>query len=405
MDQRRPPHERPNPPPSGEFDLELDEIEADAALRAKRGPSKAAPPEELLDLTFTKPGESLHASKTAYNRATSTAQSRLTWRRMREDFRSLGASGKLVVRAVVGVAVLLFAFWLMRVVWRGAVYAVNSGAAVARGVAGTLQPNVGAVQESGQQFIEKMRQLWNDVQSEGNELAGVAAPQRVETQQVEGDAWPAREEDQLASSDLAVPTELISSLLVHKGIALTPDGLGVFHIDEPMPPEKPSWIGGFGLLKRKGGSPKALLHGTVVHHEENGDVLVARFRQGEMNDFWMLEGPAEKRVVVYVRMIPRGGKAVPDGGAFVLDSHRTTALALAYESGAPIGAQWCTKKRDEKGAFVLEPPADILSMSELRGSSPESQGYLQYLEKALERVPDMQKGATGALQKYRRANE
>jgi hypothetical protein len=406
MNDHIPPHDGKRPPSGDGFELELDETETDSELRVRRASGKATPQEELLDLTFTKPGQSLNASKSPYDRAVSTAQSRLAWRRMREDFKGLGGFTQAGTRIVLGIVVLLLAFWLVRAVWRGAVYAVNSSTAIAREVTGKLQPKVGVLQDSGQQLTEKMRELWKDFQAEGNELTEVPQPlKRVQARRVDGDEWPSREQDQLEASDFGEPNALIEELLVHKGIPLTSDGLGVFHVDKPMSPERPSWIGGFGLLKPRGSPVKALLHGTLVHHGEDGDVFVARYRQGSMQDFWIVKGPEEKRVVVYSKMRMRGGNAEPDGAAFVLDKNRTTALALVYEEGEPFGGQWCQKTRDENGKFVYQPPTDILSLSELRVSSPESQDYLQYLDEAYTQLPQLQRAGNGALQAYRRSTK
>lgn len=406
MDDRLPPQDGKGPPLGDGFDLELDQIESDSELRVRRVTGKSTPQEELLDLTFTKPGQSLHTSKSPFDRVVSTAQSRLAWSRMRKDFKGFGGSTQAITRIVLGIVVLLLAFWVVRAVWRGAVYAVNSSTDIARELAGKLQPKVGALQDSGQQFTEKMRDLWKDFNAEANELPDMPRPpKRVQALQFDGDEWPSREQDQLEAADFSEPNTLIEELLVHKGIPLTSDGLGVFHVDKPMPTERPAWIGGFGLLKPRGAPVKALLHGTLVHHGEDGSVFVSRYRQGVMQDFWFVKGPEERRVVVYSRMRMVGANAVPDGAAFVLDKNRTSALGLVYEDGESMGGQWCQKTRDEKNQFVYQPPIDILSLSELRASSPESQEYLQYLEEAFAQLPELQKAANGALKAYRRSTK
>lgn len=402
MDKPRPHSERVTQPASNEFELELEEIEPDVRHAAKKLVPTQAQEEELLDLTFTKPGESLLAKKSAYDRATSLAGSRKSWRRMREEFNGLGGQKQIVARAVVGVLALLVAVWLMRATWRAVTFVVNSGTEVARDVVGQLQPKVATLKESSQQFTDKMRELWNEIQPEEDEVAAVVAPKRGEAGLIDGEPWPGRDKDRLAAADFVEPTAVIQGILIHKGVALTQDGLGVFHVDKPMTPEKPSWIGGFGLLKKPGGSVKALLHGTAVHHAEDGEIFVARYMRGEMGDFWIVKGPEGKRVVVYVRTKSKGEKTTPDGAAFVLDLHRTDCLAFVIEDGEIIGAQWCSKKTADNGGIVYEPPADIVSLSALRANSDEFQEYESQLQQAIAELPELNKSANAELQKHKR---
>jgi hypothetical protein len=402
MDTPRRPSERVNQPAPQDFELELEEVEQDTKPRAKRYVSELNAEDDLLDVTFTKTGESLLAKKNAYSRATSLASSRSSWRRMQEDFKALNGKKQLLLRTIVGMFALLVAFWLVAAGWRAVAFVVNSGKAVARDVAGKLRPNVATLQETSQQFTEKMRGLWNEMQPNEDETAAVLIPKRAEAQRIDGNAWPARNQDQLTSDDLVAPTAVIDGILVHKGVPLTSDGLGVFHVDLPMTPEKPAWIGGFGLLKKPGVPLKALLHGTVVHHAENEKIFVARYLRGEMGDFWIVSGPEEKRVVVYVRTTTEKGKPTPDGAAFVLDLHRTDCLAFVFENGEAIGAQWCGKKRDENGEIVYEPPTDIVSLSALKADSVEFPEYENCLQQALGELLGMHNAANATLQKHKR---
>jgi hypothetical protein len=402
MDKPRPHSERVNQPASEEFELELEEIEPDVRHAAKKFAAPQAQEDELLDVTFTKPGESLLTQKSAYSRATSLAGAKSSWRRMRGELNGLKGQKQLLARAVVGVLALLMALWLARATWRAVVYVANSGAEVARGVAGKLEPQVATLKESSQQFTDKMRELWNEVQPTEEEVGGGAAPKFGEARQIDGEAWPADERDQLQSADFVEPIDVIKGILVHKGVKLTQDGLGVFHVDKPMPPETPAWIGGFGLLKKPGAAVKALLHGTVAHHAEDGKVFVARYMRGEMGDFWIVTGPEGKRVVVYVRTKAKGAKVTPDGAAFVLDLYRTDCLAFVMENGEIIGAQWCPKKRDANDQVVYEPPTDIASLSALRAGSQDFEHYERQLLQAIAEMPELNKSANRVLQEQKR---
>jgi hypothetical protein len=401
MDTPPPRPDRTDSPAPNGFELELEGIETDTELRKTRKQSSAQEQDTLADITFTKPGEALLTGKSMYSRAKSLASSKSQWQAMRDDFTSLNTQKKAILSAAIGIVLLLVAFWILRAGVRAVAFAVKSGTAAARDVVGKVQNNVAGLTERGAQFADKVQAIVEEAKPQDEEVASIVPPKVAEARRLRGQAWPGRNEDGLSSKDFAHPTEVINGILIHKGVDIRDDGCGVFHIDPPMTAEKPAWIGGFRLFGR-GSSAKAKLHGTVVHHIENGDTFVARYNEGDLSDFWVSKGPDQNRVVVYVRATVNRGKPIPDGAAFVLDERRTSCLAFVFEKGEPIGAQWCVKARDERGRFAYSPPTDLVTMTEMKADSKEFQDYSRLLEQAITEFMDIDSAADAALQKYKR---
>lgn len=395
------------------FELELDATESDSQLRGARRTGSASEEEDLSDITFTKPGQSLLTPKSSYSKASDLRSARTSWRRMIADFKGLPARKQLIARIVIGAVAALVALWLLQVAWRAVDSLVRSGQAVARSAVEKLQPDVGKLRESGQQFAERMRALWDEhvpADEDTPDVAVVVPSVGPEAQQqAAGDAWPSRLQDKLDVERIQEPKDLIDDLVRYKG-AFTPDGLGVFHVDDPRFPDQPPWIGGFGLLRKPGLQSKPLLHGTLMHHAEDGTTFVIRYLRGTIRDFWCLQGPADARFVMYSSLGIKNNEPLADGGAFVLDAGNAACLALVFADGEPMGGQWCVKKqvegKQEKGKppqpskTVYEPPTTIVSLDKLADDEGRVTEYMSRLEKALGAIPDIQTEAVGELRKF-----
>lgn len=387
--------------------LELEEIETDAVRRSAR--KSKEPFDEALDITFTKVGESLLAPKSAYDRARSLAGARSAWRRMREGYGELASPQQWIARAAVAVLGVMLAVWLLQAGWRGVRYVAGAAQTAAKTVVDKVQPDVGSLKESGQQFAQKMRDLWNDIRppDEADEHgAEPAAPsQGREERQVEGTPWPDRAQDELSSVVLRAPTALITEIMGYKGIQLTADGLGAFHVDDPGNADRPKWIGGFGMLKKPGLPRKAVLHGTVVHYDDDGATCVARYVRGGMGEFWRITDREGRPVVAYTRLKNAGTSDAfqPDGAAFVLDGFRTSCVAFSSTKGKLVGGQWCAKAKDEDGNDIYLPPGEIADVAKLDAADEAFKESHEMLESMLEKIPEFHKQAVAALKSHQQA--
>lgn len=386
-------------PADQSFQLELEEIDGESARRKARKTSDIDEGVDLGDITFTKPGQALLTPKTTYQKATDLGGVRAAWRRMGGGFKGLPARKQLIARVAVACVGLVVALWVVRAGWRAADWLVRSGRSAVQGVAGRFEvkPGVEAFRESSKEFVDRMRSLWEEHVADDEQPAATAvvAPVRPE-----GGAWPSRPQDKLTSDEMKEPNDLIDALVKNKG-AFTNAGVGVFHVDDPKFADQQSWIGGFGLVRKGPSSSKPLLHGTLVHHTEDGDVFVARYQVGKILDFWCIErGPAKKNFVVYASLITKDDALVPDGAAFVLSPDRSNCLALVYQDGEAVGAQWCTMKRDKDGQPMFDPPTSRVDIDSLRSADERFTEYVERLDAALVPLPDIQKKAIAELRAY-----
>lgn len=388
------------------FQLELENIDGDSTKRKAKKTSEVDDGMDLGDITFTKPGQALLTPKTSYQKATDLGGTRAAWRRMSGGFKGLPAGKQLIAKAVVACVGLLVAVWVVRAGWRAADWLVRSGRSVVQDAMEKVQPNVGKLRESGEGFAARMRGMWEEVVvadgetgedsigTTGSVVVGDAAPSRIE-----GDAWPTRPQDALTVEVLKEPTAFIQEVGRHKG-AFTNDGLGVFFVDDPKFADQQSWIGGFGLMRKKTSS-KPLLHGTLVHNADAGDVYVARFKVGRIRDFWCVErSPAKKNFVVYATLITKDDSLVRDGSAFVISPDRKECLALVYQDGEPVGAQWCEKKKNDAGEEFFEPPTGRTDIETMKSKDGRFTDFVTRLDEAVVAMPAIQQEAEAELRAY-----
>jgi len=386
------------------FELELDEVESDTDLRSTRAKIDEAEEEDLSDLTFTKANQGLHAPKSTFDKATDLRGSRASWRRLSNDFKGLPIKQQTLAKVVIGAIALLVGLWLLRAGWRMVDFVIQEGRELAQGTVGKIQPDLGKLRGTGQEFADRMKGLWNEHVDVAGDAAEVSVIAPVVAPEQSGRNWPGRPQDSLSSDQFQEPSTLVEELIRHKG-AYTQDGMGVFHIDNPQFPDMPQWIGGFGILRQPRKRSKPLLHGTLVHQADDGVTIVARYTKGKIKDFWASQGPAEDRTLVYAAMESKDDGPIADGAAFVLDSKDNACLAFAFSDGEVTGGQWCTKTRNEQKQLVYEPPKVIRSIEELSADEGRFAEYKSQLDRVLAMIPAMQTQAVEELEQYVRSNK
>lgn len=387
------------------FDLELEEIETSADLRSARRKASSVEEEDLSDIVFTKPGQTLTTPKSVYHKAADLAGARASWRRMTDQYKSLSKQRQVTARLVIGCIALLVALWAVRAGWRAVDSLVRSGRSLAEGAVRSMQPNVNVARETGEEFFAQMKSLWSEHVLEDEDIpagslivADSSAPPAPD--RMENSAWPARPQDVLLAEQIREPTGLIADLTRNKG-AFTREGLGVFHVDDPRFADQQSWIGGFGLLRKAPGESKPLLHGTLVHRAENGDIFVAQYLRGRISRFYCVEkSPTKENFIVFANMMTRNDEPIRDGAAFVLGPDRATCLALVFQDGEAVGGKWCDQKTEKDGSKRFETPAVILSVNDLEAQDSRFSEYLGRLEQAAAAVPDIEADAKAELRKF-----
>lgn len=394
---------------SGQSDLplELDDVASQDKLAKQHRQTQAAPKEEdLTDLTFTKPGQTLLTKKSTYDRLRGTGKSRASWKQMRDEVAALGNGRQLVVWAVAGTLALVLVLWLARMTYRGITYVAAAGTSLARGVTATLEPNLAELKDVPQKVVDKANAILKEARVSDEELALPTTPKRAQNQEIDGEAWPGRNQDQLTSEELVEPTALVAKLLQQKGSPLTNtlpgEVRGVFHTDSAELPEKPLWIGDFVIMKERGKSPTIEFDGTLMHHTDEDSSYVARFTKGMMQHLWHIKGPPQKRRIFYSRMAGAAGKFIPDGAAFVLDQHRTLCLALDYKMGELVGGQWCTKRRDDNDVLVYNSPSTIANPSALQAEGEDFGVYVGEFDEAMGQADDISRRGLVELRKFQK---
>jgi serine/threonine protein kinase len=394
---------RPSTAPGQTYALELEEVDSQSQLRASRRTTADDEEEDLSEITFTKPGQNLLTPKSKLDQATSLAGSRASWRRMASQFKGLSAQQQWITRGVIGLVVAIAALWLVRVGWRAVDSLVQSGRQVAQTAMEKLKPDTQGLRESGEQFVEQMRDLWKE--HAGNEQDAVATAEQLKVlTRTESDAWPGQPRNILDRDNLRAPTDLIEELQLSKN-ALTRDGLGVFYVDDPARPNEFPWIGGFGLLRKSRFSSKPLLHGTLVRRAEDGTVFVGRYNAAAVKDFWCVRGVGEDQIVSYAVLENRKDKRgiseiITNGAAFVMNSRDAACLAFVNSNGVVVGGQWCGAGRDENGALIFLQPKSMLSIEALMENDERVTTYLQQLERMLAEIPTIQEQAVVKLRKF-----
>jgi hypothetical protein len=391
------------------YELELDAGESDSQLRASRRASADVEEEEdLSEITFTKPGQNLLTPKSKIDKATSLAGSRASWRRMASQFKGLPVQQQWITRGLIGLVVAIAALWLVRVGWRAVDSMVQSGRQVAQTAREKFKPDTQAIRESGEDFVQRMRGLWDQhVAEDGAPVTNKVILPSSPQQELGGDGWPGRVQDQLGASQFQEPSDLIADLVKHKGVFIQNQALGVFNVDDPRFPEHPPWIGGFGLVRKGKGLPsKPLLHGTLVHHAEDGSTFVGRYAAGAVRDFWCVQGAADDRIVTYAALATsEDGTPVADGAAFVMKPKDEVCLAFVFANGELSGGQWCGVQQNEKKETFFSQPRSIQGIDALVAADERVSLYKAQLEKLLASLPEIQETAVGELRKFIRARK
>jgi hypothetical protein len=150
--------------------------------------------------------------------------------------------------------------------------------------------------------------------------------------------------------------------------------------------------------------PAVLLHGTVVRHDEDGAVCVARYRKNAMQQFWRVTGRNGRRVVASTMIEEGEGEPTADGAAFVLDEFENACVAFVLEHGELIGGQWCERfvQQDKATKDGYLPPGDIVALDKLAADDERFEEYRFRLEKMLETIPDFDKQAAVSLKAFRK---
>jgi hypothetical protein len=370
--------------------------------------------EELVDITFTKPGETLLTQRDKLSKAASFGSTNASWRRMTREFQQLSGSRKGIAKALAGVGILIVAYVLITFLWRAAIGVTNWASSALETAKTSIQPDVGSLKKSGEKVIEKAKTLWTEWKpKDSGDVAQADSPlkppARIDALKVAGDQWPGRPEDQLAQEDLAEPVSLVDEVIAAKDAALTTDasGLvrGVFVVNDKTSDEQFQWVGGFGV-RMKGRQLKASdspsLDGTVVNQIDAETTLVAEYSLGEMKQFWLIRDAQGRRTTVSGRIESITDVAVLNGAAFVLDESVPECLALVYEGGTLVGGQWCTRvKADgvepppERAAF--ESPTDIVLPEKLAALDSGFDSASKSLKAAVEQLPEWHQAARQAL--------
>jgi hypothetical protein len=390
------------------YELELDAVESESQLRASRRKSADVEEEDLAEITFTKPGQNLLTPKSKLDTATSLAGSRASWRRMASQFKGLPVQQQWITRGLIGLVVALAALWLVRVGWRAVDSLVQSGRQVAQTAMEKLKPDTQALRQSGGEFVQQMRGLWDQhVADDGSPVTNKVILPSAPQQELGGDGWPGRVQDRLDASQLQEPSDLIADLAKHKGVFVQDQGLGVFNVDDPRFPEHPPWMGGFGLARKgRGLASKPLLHGTLVHHAEDGSTFVGRYAAGAVRDFWCVQGAADDRIVTYAVLTnDKEGEPIADGVAFVMKPKDEACLAFVFADGELSGGQWCGVQQNEEKETFFSQPRSIQGIDDLVAADERVSAYKARLDKMLAALPEIQEAAVGELRKFVRARK
>lgn len=370
--------------------------------------------DDLLDITFTKPGEDLLTQRSKLSQAASFGSSRGTWRRIVRDFQQLSGSRKGVVRAVAGVAAIVLAFVLLSVAWRVAVGVTNWVRGTWETAKTSILPDSETLKNTGKNAIDKATQLWSEWKPKDTGAGSpsdteLKPPPKVGSLKVAGDVWPERPEDQLLQEDLAEPVAMIDELTASKGKPLVQGAgfvRGVFDIPEKDNKDQLEWVGGFTVSPRGAkltSSDSPVLDGTIMNYREDGSILAATYEAGEMTQFWLITDDQGEKTTISAR-VGRIGKDVVtlNGAAFVLNEGVPECLALVYEDGELVGGQWCTKVNPDSAdppleGLAFEAPTDIVSPDKLASVDSGFEAASKALAAAVEQLPAWHVAARKAL--------
>jgi hypothetical protein len=371
--------------------------------------------DELLDITFTKPGEDLLTQRSKLSQAASFGSSRETWRRIVRDFQQLSSSRKVVVRAVAGVAAIVLAFVLLSVAWRVAVGVTNWVRGTWETAKTSILPDSETLKNTGKNAIDKATQLWSEWKPKDTGAGSpsdteLKPPPKVGSLKVAGDVWPERPEDQLLQEDLAEPVAMIDELTASKDKAPAQEApgfvRGVFAVPEKDNKDQLEWVGGF-TVSLKGAKPTSsdspVLDGTIMNYREDGSILVATYEAGEMTQFWLIKDDQGEKTTISARVGRIGKDLVTlNGAAFVLNEGVPECLALVYEDGDLVGGQWCTKVNPESTdppleGVAFEAPTDIVSPDKLATVDAGFDAASKQLAAAVEQLPAWHVAARKAL--------
>lgn len=377
--------------------------------------------EELLDITFTKPGENLLTERGTLSKAASFGSSRSAWRRMIREFQQLSGSRKGIATALAGAGVLIVAFVVISVVWWAAVGVTNWVGSAWETARTAIQPDVGSLTKSGEQTLEKAKGLWEEWKPKDSGDGAppdrpLTPPAKIGSTKLAGNPWPERPEDQLAEEDLAEPVAMVEQITAAKDAAPSVDGTGlvrgVFVVPDETGTTELKWVGGFGVRPKgrelkSSDSPK--LDGTVCSRMEDGSTWVAEYSMDEIKQFWLIKDDQGGRLTVSARVASVKDAVVLNGAAFVLDEGVPECLALVYEEGTLVGGQWCTKvPKEEEGApperVAFAPPSDVVAPEKLADADSGFDRASKALAAAVEQLPAWSLEARKALrQAYKQA--
>jgi hypothetical protein len=379
--------------------------------------------EELVDITFTKPGEHLLTERDKLSKAASFGSTNASWRRMMREFQQLPGSRKGIAKALAGVGVIIVAFVLITFLWRAAVGVTGWVSSAWETAKTSIPPDVGFLRKSGEQVIDKAKTLLTELKPKDDGGAdasgeGMTPPARIGSQKAQGDLWPERPEDQVAEEELAEPVSMIDEVIASKDNAMSNDGAGVlrgfFSVPLPSDPEELEWVGGFGV-RPKGrefkSSDTPLLDGTVVNRLADGTTIVGQYSLGVMKQFWLTKDHEGRRVTVSAKVDGVTKVATLNGAAFVIDESAPECLVLVYDAGELIGGQWCTvalqddteplpedaESLPKRVAFA--PPTDIVPPDRLTSLDAGFAKAVETLQAAVEQLPAWNQEAREALKR------